>query len=276
MANSITDVTTLSNGVKMPWLGFGVFQVEEGETVESAVKHALKTGYRSIDTAAVYGNEKGVGNAIRESGIERDKLFVTTKVWNSAQGYDSTLQAFEESREKLGLDYVDLYLIHWPVEGKYIDTWKAMEKLYHEGKVRAIGVSNFHEHHLQDLMKNTEVKPMVNQIELHPHLNQEPLRNYCKENDIQVEAWSPLAQGKVLSDSVITKIADKYGKSPAQVVIRWDLQNGIVTIPKSVTPHRIEENANVFDFELTNEEMNQINAVNKDERTGPDPDNFDF
>lgn len=276
MVKSLQDTTTLHNGVKMPWLGLGVFLVEDGQEVIDSVKAALKNGYKSIDTAAIYKNEEGVGQAIKESGIPREELFITSKLWNGDQGYESTLEAFETSLNKLGLDYLDLYLIHWPVpaQGKYKETWKAMEKLYKDGKIKAIGVSNFKEHHIEDLIKDAEVKPMVNQVEFHPHLAQKDLRDYCKKQGIQVEAWSPLKQGKLLDDPTLTKIAEKHGKSTAQVIIRWDLQSEVVTIPKSIKEHRIISNADVFDFELTDEDMNAINALNKDERVGPDPDEF--
>ncbi|EIA19097.1 aldo/keto reductase [Listeria fleischmannii] len=273
---SLKDTVKLANGVEMPRLGFGVWQVKDGEEAVNSVKWAIDAGYISIDTAAAYKNEEGVGEAIRESGVNREDLFVTTKLWNADQGYESTLQAFETSLNKLGLDYVDLYLIHWPVEGKFNETWRAFEKLYQDGKVRAIGVCNFHEHHLKTLLETAEVVPMVNQIELHPLLSQKPLRDFCAEQNIVVEAWSPLGSGKILNNPEIKAIAEKYGKSVAQVILRWDLQHGIVTIPKSVHKERIIENADVFDFELTKEDMAAIDALNKDERTGPDPDNFNF
>lgn len=276
MPNSLQDTTTLHNGVKMPWFGLGVFKVKEGSEVVDSVKAAIKNGYKSIDTAAIYQNEEGVGQAIQEAGVPRDELFVTTKVWNADQGYESTLKAFETSMEKLGLEYLDLYLIHWPVAGKYKDTWKALEKLYKDGRVRAIGVSNFHIHHLKDLMADAEIKPMVNQVEYHPHLAQTELLEFCKAEGIQMEAWSPLKQGELLSEPTIVEIAESHGKSPAQVILRWDLQNGVVTIPKSIKEHRIVENADVFNFELSSEDMDRLNSLNKDERVGPDPDNFDF
>ena len=276
MLNNLNATTTLHNGVKMPWLGLGVFKVEEGEEVEKSVETAIKLGYRSIDTAAIYRNEEGVGRAIKASGVPREELFITTKVWNKAQGYEITLEAFERSMSKLGLDYLDLYLIHWPVKGKYLDTWRALEKLYKDGKVRAIGVSNFQIHHLQDIFKMAEVKPMVNQVEYHPKLAQVELLSFCKENNVQMQAWSPLMQGHLLENEVIKAIGEKHGKSVAQVILRWDLQNGVVTIPKSVKEHRIKENADIFDFELTIEEMEKINALNEEKRIGPDPDNFDF
>ncbi|MDX5474431.1 MAG: aldo/keto reductase [Bacillaceae bacterium] len=276
MLNNLNATTTLHNGVKMPWLGLGVFKVEEGEEVEKSVETAIKLGYRSIDTAAIYRNEEGVGRAIKASGVPREELFITTKVWNKAQGYEITLEAFERSMSKLGLDYLDLYLIHWPVQGKYLDTWRALEKLYEEGKVRAIGVSNFQIHHLQDIFEIAKVRPMVNQVEYHPKLAQVELLSYCKENNVQMQAWSPLMQGHLLDNEVLKAIGEKHGKSVAQVILRWDLQNGVVTIPKSVKEHRIKENTDIFDFELTVEEMEKVNALNEDKRIGPDPDNFDF
>ncbi|WP_028547309.1 aldo/keto reductase [Paenibacillus sp. UNC451MF] len=275
MTQHISDSTVLSNGVKMPWLGLGVWKTQNGEEVIQAVKAAIQAGYRSIDTAAAYGNEEGVGTAIKQSGISRDELFITTKVWNSDQGYDSTLKAFDESRRKLGLDVIDLYLIHWPVKGKYKDTWRALEKLYKDGSVRAIGVSNFLVHHLEDLIGQSAVKPMVDQVEFHPLLNQPELRSFCPQHQIQLEAWSPLMQGN-LDLPLLTELGAKYGKSPAQIVLRWDLQHGIVTIPKSITAHRIQENGNVFDFQLTQDEMARLDALNKDHRFGPHPDHINF
>ncbi|WP_285856256.1 aldo/keto reductase [Paenibacillus illinoisensis] len=273
---NVQDTTTLYNGVKMPWLGFGVFKVKDGEEVVEAVKTAIQAGYRSIDTAKAYNNETGVAQGIRESGVAREDLFITTKVWNSDQGYESTLAAFEASMERLELEYLDLYLIHWPVKGKYKDTWRALEKLHREGRIRAIGVSNFQIHHLEDLMTDATIKPAVNQVELHPLLIQSELRDYCSKHHIQIEAWSPLGQGNLLEHPLLQDIAAKYGKSPAQVILRWDLQNGIVTIPKSVTPQRIRENADLYDFELTADEIEQINGLNENKRFGSDPDNFNF
>ena len=278
MANpkQLSDSVKLANGVEMPRLGLGVWKAKDGEEVENAVKAAIETGYRLIDTAAVYKNEEGVGKATKASGIMREELFITTKVWNDQQGYESTLQAFEESRKKLGLEYLDLYLIHWPVKEKFKETWKALEKLYQDGWVKAIGVSNFQVHHLKDLIADAKVKPMVNQVEFHPYLTQKELLSYCKEENIQMEAWSPLMQGEVVRVDVIKELAEKYGKTPAQIVLRWDLQHGVVTIPKSVKEHRIRENADVFDFELSPEDMDKLDALNKNHRFGPDPDNFDF
>jgi methylglyoxal/glyoxal reductase len=274
MPKSLTDTTQLHNGVEMPWFGLGVFKVKEGSEVIDSVKAALKHGYRSIDTAAVYKNEEGVGQGIRESGVAREEIFVTSKVWNSDQGYESTLQAYETSLKKLGLEYLDLYLIHWPGKDKFKETWKALETLYKEGRVRAIGVSNFHIHHLEELLKDAEIKPMVNQVEYHPHLTQKDLLAFCQRQGIQLEAWSPLKAGKLLNEPTITEIAEKYGKSTAQVILRWDLQNKVVTIPKSIKETRIIENADIFDFELTAEDMEKLDGLNNDERTGPNPDEF--
>ncbi|HWO95358.1 MAG TPA: aldo/keto reductase [Bacillus sp. (in: firmicutes)] len=280
MGKHLQDTTTLNNGVKMPWFGLGVFKVEEGPELINAVKSAIKHGYRSIDTAAIYENEEGVGQAIREAieeiGISREDLFVTSKVWNADLGYESAIAAYETSLAKLGLEYLDLYLIHWPVEGKYKEAWRALETLYKEGRVKAIGVSNFQIHHLEDLMKDAEIKPVINQVEYHPRLTQKELQAFCRKHDIQLEAWSPLMQGQLLENDVLQEIAHKYGKSVAQVILRWDLQNGVVTIPKSTKEHRIIENSSVFDFELTKEEMERIDGLNENHRVGPDPDNFDF
>lgn len=277
MFDSLKSTITLHNGVEMPRIGLGVFKVQDGEEVVRSIKSALEAGYRSIDTAAIYGNEKGVGRAISESPVPREELFITTKLWNANHGYDSTLRAFDESMEKLGLDYLDLYLIHWPLpsKGKYVETWKALEKLYKDGRVRAIGVSNFKIHHLEEIIANGEIKPMVNQVEYHPRFNQRELHEFCKINGIQLEAWSPFMQGGLIEDPVLVEIAKKYNKSTAQVIIRWDLQTEVVTIPKSTKPHRIIENADVFDFELTPEDMNKINTLNQGKRVFADPDEFD-
>ncbi|RDW16698.1 aldo/keto reductase [Oceanobacillus chungangensis] len=280
MKNHLQDTTTLHNGVKMPWFGIGVFKVEDGPELVDAVKFAIKHGYRSIDTAAIYENEEGVGRAIQqgiiESDIRREELFITSKVWNSDLGYESTLEAYETSLKKLGLDYLDLYLIHWPVQGKFKEAWRALETLYKAGRVKAIGVSNFQIPHLEELMKDAEIKPMINQVEYHPRLTQKDIQAFCQKHEIQLEAWSPLMQGQLLDNRLLQGIADKYNKSVAQVILRWDLQNGVVTIPKSTKEHRIIENSTVFDFELTKEEMQQIDALNQNHRVGPDPDNIDF
>ncbi|WP_088014549.1 aldo/keto reductase [Gottfriedia acidiceleris] len=276
----MNNVVKLNNGLEMPVIGLGVFQVEDGQVVIDSVKAAIRNGYRSIDTAAIYQNEEGVGQGIREAleenGLKREDLFITSKVWNADLGYQLTIDAFELSLKKLGLDYLDLYLIHWPVEGKYVESWKALETLYKNGKVKAIGMSNFQIHHLKEVMANAEIMPMINQVELHPMLSQVELREFLKENSIQVEAWAPLMQGQLFENETLLQIANKYNKSIAQVVLRWHLQNGIVIIPKSIKEHRIQENVNIFDFELTEEDMNQINALNQNHRVGPDPDNFDF
>ncbi|MER2057394.1 MAG: aldo/keto reductase [Niallia sp.] len=276
MISSLKSTTTLHNGVEMPWLGLGVFLVQDGEEVVNSVKAALEAGYRSIDTAAFYKNEEGVGKAVAESNVPREELFITTKVWNADQGYEATLAAFDVSMEKLGLDYLDLYLIHWPLpsQGKFVETWKALEKLYKDGRVRAIGVSNFKVHHLEEIIANGEIVPMVNQVEYHPRFNQRELQDYCKKHSIQLEAWSPLMQGGLLEEPTLVEIAKKYNKSTAQIIIRWDIQTGVVTIPKSVKPHRIAENADVFDFELSDEDMGKINALNQDQRMFADPDTF--
>ncbi|MFD3655656.1 aldo/keto reductase [Streptomyces sp. NPDC058620] len=264
---------TLNNGVEMPQLGFGVFQVPDEETT-AAVNTALAAGYRSIDTAAIYGNERGVGRALAASGISRDELFVTTKLWNADQGYDSTLAAFDASLDKLGLDHVDMYLIHWPTPARdlYTDTWRALEKLLADGRTRAIGVSNFQPAHLQRLLDQSATVPAVNQVELHPGLQQKELRAFHARHGIATEAWSPLAQGALLKNEAITSIAARHGVTPAQVVLRWHLQIGNVVIPKSVTPQRIRQNLDVFGFELTDADIEAITALDSGMRTGPDPD----
>lgn len=276
MIESINDCTVLNNGLEMPWLGFGVFKVEEGDEVEQAVRAALQSGYRSIDTAALYNNERGVGRAMCASGISREEIFLTTKVWNDDMRAKRTLAAFDESLERLGTDYVDLYLVHWPVAGYYKETWKAMEEIYASGRAKAIGVSNFTIHHLEDVLGDCEIVPAVNQIEFHPLLVQADLLAFCASQDIRVEAWSPLMRGRILQEETITAIAEKYGKTAAQVILRWDLQHGVVTIPKSVHAERIEENADIFDFMLSEADMQALDALDAGERVGPDPDDFDF
>ncbi|WP_410770370.1 aldo/keto reductase [Fontibacillus sp. BL9] len=280
MIKHLQDTVTLHNGVNMPGLGLGVFKVEEGSELIQAVKAAVKHGYRSIDTAAVYQNESSVGKAIAEllseSTVSREELFVTSKVWNSDLGYESTISAYETSLYKLGLDYLDLYLIHWPVKGKYKEAWRALETLYRDGRVKAIGVSNFQIHHLEDLMKDAAIKPMVNQVEFHPRLTQKELIAFCQEHGIQMEAWSPLMQGELLDNEVLKGIAEKHGKSVAQIILRWDVQHSVITIPKSTKEQRIIENAALFDFELTADDMSRIDGLNENRRVGPDPDNFDF
>lgn len=275
MIQHVQDTVMLNNGVRMPGLGLGVFKVGDGSPVVAAVKSALRAGYRAIDTAAVYGNEEGVGEALRETDIPREEIFVTSKVWNADQGYDSTLKAFDASLERLGLSYLDLYLIHWPVAGKYVDTWQALTELYKAGKVRAIGVSNFNIHHLKDILDTSDVVPAVNQIECHPLLNQKAIRDFCQVNNIVLEAWSPLMKGE-LNLPVIKQLAKAYQKTPAQIVLRWHLQHGVVVIPKSVHDYRIRENAQIFDFSLSTVDMDAIDQMNEGKRFGPDPDNFDF
>ncbi|UKJ45569.1 aldo/keto reductase [Lysinibacillus sp. ACHW1.5] len=271
----------LNNGLKMPLVGYGVFRVPEGDDLAEAVKTAIAKGYRSIDTAQVYRNEESVGRGIRaaieEGLVTREELFITSKVWNDGLSYGETLAAYDSSLEKIGLDYLDLYLVHWPgIDQNYIEVYKALEKIYQDGRVRSIGVSNFHVHHLESLLKETTVVPVINQIEFHPHLIQEEVRAYCKDKGIQVEAWSPLMNGSLLEEALIQELASKYGKTPAQIVLRYDVQHDVVTIPKTMTPARMAENLAVFDFTLTEQEMTQLDAMNDGLRCGPDPEKFNF
>lgn len=272
-AKHLADTVTLNNGVEMPWFGLGVYKAQAGTEVETAIHYALEAGYRHIDTAALYANEESVGKAIRESGIDRASIFVTTKVWNDDQGYDSTLRAFDASLKRLGMEYVDLYLVHWPISGKYKETWRALETIYEQGRARAIGVSNFQIRHLEDILSDCKVRPTVNQVEYHPLLTQQPLHAYCREHQIQLEAWSPIMRGN-LDLPVLQELARKYGKTPAQIVLRWDLQEEVVTIPKSVHRDHIIQNADIFDFELSPEDMEQIRGLNQNHRFGPDPDTY--
>lgn len=273
---NISSKVRLNNGVEMPWLGLGVFRAEDGKEVENAVLTALQHGYRSIDTAAVYQNERGVGLGLKKSGLPREEVFLTSKVWNSDQGYKTTIEAFEESLERLQTDYLDLYLIHWPKGQRSVESWKAMEELYEKGLVRAIGVSNFLVHHLKEFLPECKMVPAVNQVEFHPELIQPELLEYCKNKGIQPEAWSPIMKGKVLNIPVLRALAAKYGKTPVQIVLRWDIQKGVITIPKSVKPERIISNADIFDFELSDEDMAKIDRLDKNQRIGGHPDFIDF
>ena len=278
MHGSIGDTVTLANGVKMPRLGLGTWKSAEGAEVEQSVRWALDIGYRHVDTAAIYGNERGVGSAVRDSGVPREQVFVTTKVWNDDQraGRDAVLRAFDESLRRLGMDYVDLYLVHWPVKGMYKEAWRALETVYEGGRAKAIGVSNFLVHHLTDVLADARVKPMVNQVEFHPRLLQRDLMEFCRREAVVQEAWSPLMKGKVAEIPAIREIAAEHGKTPAQVVLRWNLQHGVVTIPKSVRRERLEENAALFDFQLAADEMAKIDALDRGKRVGADPDHFTF
>jgi diketogulonate reductase-like aldo/keto reductase len=274
MANlNINSTVTLNNNVQMPVLGLGVYQTPPGKATQNAVKSALKVGYRHIDTARIYGNEADLGQAVRDSGVSREDLFVTTKLWNSEQGYDSTLRACEASLKRLGLDHLDLYLIHFPVPELRKESWNAMEKLQQDGKCRAIGVSNFTIRHLEELLEEHEVIPAVNQVEFHPFLYQKALLEYCQSKRIQVEAYSPLARGERFKHPRIASLAKKYSKSPAQLMIRWSLQHGLVVIPKSVSEERIRENSQIFDFEISGEDMRSLDSLDEDLRLNWDPTN---
>jgi diketogulonate reductase-like aldo/keto reductase len=276
---NVTDIplVKLNNGVKMPQIGLGVWEAGSGEEVEGAIATALAAGYRLIDTARSYGNEASVGRAVRGSNIARDDIFVTTKLWNADQGYDKTLRAFDESMERLGLDCLDLYLIHWPLpmHGKFQDSWKAIEKMYADKRVRAIGVSNFKPHHLEQLLETADIVPAVNQIELHPHFQQRETREFCKKYGIEVEAYSPLKRGgDVLEEPTVKALAAAHGKTPAQIVLRWHIQEDLIVIPKSVTPERIAGNIDIFGFELSTDEMQQMRTLDRNDRHLPDPDTF--
>ena len=270
-----SPTVTLNNGVQIPQLGFGVYQISTDDIVPALTK-AVEVGYRHIDTAALYGNEEGVGQVVRDSGIARQDFFVTTKCWNSDQGYDEALTAFDASLDRLGLDYVDLYLIHWPQPGRdrYVDTWRAFEKIHADGRARAVGVSNFQADHLRRLIDEGSVVPAVNQIEAHPTFAQAELRAVHQQLGIATEAWAPLGQSEDLDNATVTRISERVGKTPAQVVLRWHLQLGSIVFPKSVTPERIEANFDVFDFELSASDMAEIDSVDAGNRMGPDPDAF--
>ena len=275
MGMTIAKTITLANGVEIPRIGYGVFRMKEYDVAYNGVTEALKAGYRAIDTAAIYQNEEAVGVAIKDSGIPREEIFVTTKVWNSDQGFDNTLRAFETSLGKLGLEYVDLYLTHWP-KPTLAETYKAIERLYEEKLIRVPGVSNHHQHHLEEVFAVANVKPMVNQFECHPSLSQDSLRAFCAQHNIAVTAWAPLGTGIVFTHPVVKQLAEKYGKTVAQIVLRWHLEIGNIAIPKSVTPERIKENLDVFDFSLETDEVAAITALNTFHRTASDPDNFNF
>ncbi|MFJ1925227.1 MULTISPECIES: aldo/keto reductase [unclassified Streptomyces] len=266
---------TLNNAVRIPQLGFGTFQIPPDGTRDATLA-ALETGYRHIDTAEMYGNEKEVGQAVMDSGLDRADVFVTSKLNNDAHGHDDAHRAFDRTMEELGLDYLDLFLIHWPLPGKgdFVETWKALEEIYRSGRTKSIGVSNFQPHHLRRLLENSEVVPAVNQIEAHPYLTQDDVRAFGAEHEIATEAWSPIAQGKVLDDPAINRIADRVGRTPAQVTLRWHIQRGDIIFPKSVTRKRVEENFALFDFDLSEADIGEISALNRNERTGPDPDRF--
>ncbi len=262
-----TSTVMLNNGIAMPVFGLGTFQSERGEVTRNAVQWALEAGYRHVDTAAAYGNEVDVGWAIRESGVPREQIFITTKLWNSDQGFDSTLRAYDESLERLGMDYVDLYLIHWPIKGTRLDAWRALARLSEEKRVRAVGVSNYTIRHLQELLDGSYVVPAVNQFEISPFLTRQVLVDFCREKHIQVESYSPLARGKKWDDPVVKALANRYGKTPAQIMIHWALEKGYVVIPKSVHRERIVENASVFDFALNTEDMQRLDGLNENLRT---------
>ena len=269
----------LNNGVEIPYLGLGVFQVKEGDETTNAVRWAIEAGYRHIDTAALYGNEKSVGTGIRKSGIDRKKIFVTTKLWKDDMLRANQMQAFEKSLKLLQLDYVDLYLIHWPVAGKSLESWKILEQIYKSGRARAIGLSNFMERHIENLLEYAKIVPAVNQVECHPYLSQQPLVDYCKKHGIAFEAWSPLGGtgGNLLDDPVLMKLGNKHGKSPAQVILRWELQRDLITIPKSIHQARIIANTDLYNFELSSADMKSINDLDqKPQRTGPDPNHMEF
>lgn len=276
MELSLRSTRSLSNGVAIPRLGLGTYKAAQGFQVESQVAAALEIGYRGIDTARIYGNEDGVGRAIAASGIPRDELFVATKVWNDDQGYESTLAAFDGSMERLGLDVLDLYLVHWPQPLLMRDTWRAMEEVYASGRVRAIGVCNHLVHHLEDLQGFASIMPMVDQVEHHPGLQQPALRDWCAGNGIVMQAWAPVMRGRVFGIPELVAIGERHGKTAAQVSLRWILQHDVVTIPKSVHVERLRENADVFDFELSEQEMRVIDGLDRGERIGPNPDTGPF
>lgn len=271
---SLADKVEIAPGVAINRLGLGTYRANQGPDVEGEVRYGLSIGYRTIDTAALYGNEAGVGRVVRESGLARDEVFITSKLWNTDQGYDSALKAFDASLSRLGFDYVDLYLVHWPIGEKMRDTWRAMEEILASGRTRAIGVCNFLIHHLEDLGTFANVPPALNQFEHHPRLQQHGLVDYCQDRGIMVQAWAPIMRGRVSLIPELVKIAQTHGKTPAQVSLRWILQRGVITIPKSVHERRIAENANLYDFTLSDAEMAIIDSLDRGERIGPDPDRY--
>lgn len=276
MTNQVARNAILSNGIEMPYIGFGVYKVPKEQSVQTVLT-ALNAGYRHIDTAKIYENETEVGQALKETSLKREDIFLTTKVWNDDQGYDATLRAFDSSLQKLDTPYLDLYLVHWPIAGRFVETYKAIERLYDEKIIRSIGVSNFHIHHLQKLEATCNIKPMVNQVECHPALAQDELLAYCKKENIQFEAWSPLMRGKdIFTNPVVVKLAKKYGKTPAQIILRWNIERDVIVIPKTVTPERIYENINIFDFSLSDDDMQLMATLNKNQRVGTNPDTYNF
>lgn len=279
MIQSLTDKVVFNNGIEIPGLGLGVFQIPNEETAE-VVKTGIINGYRLIDTAQIYGNEKGTGEGIKEglkiTGLNREDLFVTSKVWNAHISKEEALNSFEESLKKLQLAYLDLFLIHWPGKDSFKESWLALEELYEAGKIRAIGVSNFEIHHLEELLSYAKVIPVLNQIELHPKLSQKEIRDFCKQHDIKIQAWSPLMQGQLLDHPVIKEIAKKHKKSTAQIILRWDIEQEILLVVKSVHENRMLSNSDVFDFKLDNEDMERLNSLNQSLRSGPHPDDFNF
>lgn len=276
MTRKLTPDVALGEGIAIPRLTLGLYNLTNPAEVARVMASAIEAGYRSFDDAALYGNEAAVGATLRSLAIPRDQLFLTSKVWNSQQGYAETLAAFEASLARLGLDYLDLYLLHWPVPGKYQESWRALEKLYADGRVRAIGVSNFGRHHLEDLLSFCTVRPAVNQVELHPLLSQEGLRRYCAREDIQLAAWSPLMHGKILSHPTVVALAEKYGRSAAQITLRWILERGVIAVAKAASAAHLQENLAVFDFELSETDVRRLDGLNRDQRIGPDPDLVDY
>lgn len=276
MSRQFPGRVALNNGVSIPQLGLGLYNIADGPAVEAVVESALAAGYRGFDNATLYGNEPGVGRALAAGGVAREELFITSKAWNSEQGYQETLDAFARSLDRLGLDYLDLYLLHWPVPGRFAESWRALERLYADGRVRAIGVSNFHEQQLDTLLAAAEVVPAVNQVELHPRLRQVGLHRYCLAHGIRIQAWSPLQHGRILGHPVLGELGEKYGRSPAQIVLRHLLQQDIVAVAKAANPRHLRENLDILDFELSAFDVARIDILNREERIGPDPDTVDY